>query len=192
MNSATSVRTTIQHHVQEIKPFDSLESNHRQETLDWIESGADLFRIKKPDIPLKHLVAYFVVVDKEKRSILLVDHIKAQLWLPTGGHVEINEDPRQTVIREMNEELRMKTTFLHNVDTPFFITNTTTVGLTPGHIDVSLWYLVTGNSLDFIDFDRAEFNDIEWFSLDEILESDPIIFDPHLHRFVRKLITYLD
>lgn len=185
------VRRSIEDQVKKIKPFDPLESQHREEVLEWISSGADLFRIKKPDVPLKHLVSYFVVIDRAQKSMLLVDHIKAQLWLPTGGHVEINEDPRDAVVREMNEELRMKTTFLHNDKSPFFITSTKTGGLTPGHIDISLWYLVQGSIHDFIDYERAEFNDIEWFTFDEVLLSDPVIFDPHLQRFTQKLIGYL-
>ena len=185
------IRQSIRKQIEAINAVDQLESHHLHETLAWIASGADLFRIKKPDVPLKHLVSYFVVVDQLQKSMLLVDHIKAQLWLPTGGHVELHEDPRLTVVREMNEELRMKTAFLQNRDTPFFITNTETVGLTPGHIDVSLWYLVQGNIHDFIDYDRAEFNDVEWFTFDEIFQSDPVIFDPHLQRFTRKLANYL-
>lgn len=185
------IRHGIEQEIKAITPFDLLESQHRQNALEWIESGADLFRIKKPDLPPKHLVSYFVVVDQVQKSMLLVDHIKAQLWLPTGGHVELNEDPRQTVAREINEELGMKATFLQGTSSPFFITVTKTVGLTPGHTDVSLWYLVRGSIHDFIDYDQTEFNDIEWFSFDEVLRSDPVIFDPHLQRFTQKLADYL-
>jgi 8-oxo-dGTP pyrophosphatase MutT (NUDIX family) len=188
---AGTIRQEIQKEVKTLQPFDSLESQHREDVLGWIESGADLFRVRKPDIPPKHLVSYFVLVDPVQKSMLLVDHIKAQLWLPTGGHVELNEHPKETVRREAVEELRMKAIFLRNNDSPFFVTVTKTGGLTPGHTDVSLWYLLKGSVHDFIDYDRTEFNDIEWFSFDEILKSDSIIFDPHLQRFTRKLIDYL-
>lgn len=186
-----TTRNIIQKAIEALQPFDTLESQHREDILTWINSGADLFRIKRPDVPRKHLVSYFVLIDPIQKSMLLVDHIKAQLWLPTGGHVELHEDPKKTVEREVVEELRMKAVFLHNNDSPFFVTVTETGGLTPGHVDVSLWYLLKGNVHDFIDFDRTEFNDIEWFSFNEILQSDPIIFDPHLQRFTRKLIDYL-
>lgn len=186
-----TTRNIIQKAIEVLQPFDTLESQHREDILTWINSGADLFRIKRPDVPRKHLVSYFVLIDPIQKSMLLVDHIKAQLWLPTGGHVELHEDPKKTVEREVVEELRMRPAFLHNNDSPFFVTVTETGGLTPGHVDVSLWYLLKGNVHDFIDFDRTEFNDIEWFSFNEILQSDPIIFDPHLQRFTRKLIDYL-
>ncbi len=187
----TSIEKQIQTDIFAITPFDEIENAHKMNALSWIESGAPLFRIKKPDVPLKHLVSYFVLVDPEHKSILLVDHIKAQLWLPTGGHVRKDEHPKVTVERESLEELNQKAIFLHNNTKPFFVTVRTTVGLTPGHIDVSLWYLLRGSIHDFINFDRSEFSDIEWFTFDEILESDPIIFDVNFQRFTQKLAKYL-
>lgn len=187
----TAIRDTIQKEVEAISPIDTLEAQHQQDAIDWITSGADLFRIKKPDVPPKHLVSYFVLIDPVQKSLLLVDHIKAQLWLPSGGHVEKNEDPRETVRREVVEELQMNAVFLKGNEQPFFITVTQTVGLTPGHTDVSLWYLLEGSVHTFIDFDRTEFNEVEWFTFDEILQSDPVIFDPHLQRFTTKLRNYL-
>lgn len=174
-----------------IVPYDELEQHHKQHVYEWLESGANPFRLKKPDIPPKHLVSYFVLVDPEHRSVLLVDHIKAQLWLPSGGHVEPNEAPRNTVIREAKEELNIQATFLRNNDKPFFITVTQTVGLTPGHTDVSLWYLLRGSVHDNMQYDRSEFTDVEWYTLDEIAQTDPVIFDPHLQRFAAKLAAYL-
>ncbi len=36
---------------------------------------------------------------------MLVDHVKARLWLFPGGHVDDGEDPRTMVLREAAEEL---------------------------------------------------------------------------------------
>lgn len=178
--------------VRTIVPYDSLERDHIADVLQWIESGSPIYRVAKPDTPPKHLVSYFVMVDPDHNSVLLTDHVKAQLWLPAGGHVDVNEDPKQTVIREIQEELSTEATFLRNYDKPFFVTVTDTVGLTAGHTDVSLWYLVRGNVHTHVHFDRREFNDVQWFTFDEILESSIVIFDPHLHRFTRKLKHHLE
>ena len=177
--------------VQEIVPYDDMESEHIADVLQWIEAGSDIYRVEKPDKPPKHLVSYFVLIDPDRRSILLADHIKAQLWLPSGGHVEPGEDPKETVLREAQEELGQKAVFLRSNDKPFFVTVTQTVGLTAGHTDVSLWYLLRGNLHDYFHFDRGEFNDVAWFSFEEILESSPVIFDPHMQRFTKKLKKYL-
>lgn len=190
MRTAT-ITTQIYDEVNSIQPYDDLEVEHAADTLRWIHSGANIFRIAKPDKPPKHLVSYFVVVDPEHKSVLLGDHIKAQLWLPTGGHVELNEHPRQTVIREAQEEIGLKAVFLHNRQTPFFITINQTGGLTLGHTDVSLWYVLRGDIHQRLKFTRDEFNDMNWFTFNEILESHPAIFDRHMHRFTKKLADYL-
>lgn len=188
----TSVITSqIQDEISGIKPVDDLEQEHLADALAWVASGANIFRIEKPDKPPKHLVSYFVLIDPDHDSLLLGDHIKAQLWLPSGGHVDLNEHPKDTVIREAQEELSQDAIFLKNNDKPFFLTVTKTVGLTAGHTDVSLWYLLRGNIHKPVDFERREFNDMSWFTFDEILQSHPAIFDPHMQRFTKKLTQYL-
>jgi 8-oxo-dGTP diphosphatase len=181
----------IQATVRGILPYDQLEKEHIEDVIAWIDSGVNIFRVAKPDKPPKHLVSYFALIDPEHKSVLLGDHINAQLWLPSGGHVEPGETPVATVQREAKEELGREAVFLRGNQAPFFVTVTDTVGQTAGHTDVSLWFLLRGNVHDFIDFERREFNDVTWFNFDEILEADPVIFDPQMHRFTRKLKTYL-
>lgn len=183
--------TEIRDIIALLNPTDDLEKAHINDALGWIDTTSNIFRIKKPDVPPKHLVSYFVLVDQKHQSVLLCDHIKAQLWLPSGGHVEKGENPADTVRRECIEELGIQAQFIDKNERPLFITVTQTVGLTAGHTDVSLWYVIEGNKFEYIHFDRREFNDIEWFTFGEILESDPTIFDPHMQRFTRKLMQEL-
>lgn len=191
MTAQTNPRLIVRQAVETITPFDAREKEHIDDILAWIDSGAELFRLKKPDIPPKHLVSYFVILDPDAGKILLIDHIKAQLWLPTGGHVLPGEDPKDAVIREAKEELSMPAVFFKGDTRPFFATVNTTGGLTPGHVDVSLWYILRGSVLDFVRYDKSEFTDVEWFNFEEILEMDPVIFDKHMRRFVYKLRQYL-
>ena len=96
-----------------------------------IASGAQIFRTAEPDAPNQHLVAYFALVDRDARSMLLVDHRNAGLWLPTGGHVEPDEDPAATVTREAREELGIDAVLDRGLSSnPLFVTQTTTVGVT--------------------------------------------------------------
>lgn len=181
------MKNQIKRLIQSIKPFDTLEAEHISNTIEWIESGVEIFRIEKPAIPPKHLVSYFVLIDPEKRKIMLVDHIKAELWLPAGGHVEKNEHPNITVEREIQEELNIPAEF---IDTnPFFITQTVTVGKTAGHTDVSFWYVLKADSTKEIFYDPGEFNGYQWFDYEEILKTDISKFDPHMHRFAKKLFA---
>ena len=173
-------RITIRREVASIQPFDEQEENHRTDALGWIDSGAPLYRTAKPATPPKHLVSYVAVVDG--REILLVDHKNAQLWLPPGGHVEPGEHPRETVKRELQEELGF---FVgHDIAAPLMLTCTATVGLTSGHTDVSLWYLVTAARTQPISYDEKEFAGICWFRYSDV----PLHrVDPHMARFLAKL-----
>ena len=72
--------------VSGVRPWDHLETEHRAETLNWLETTNDVFRRAKPATPDKHLFSYVVMIDPG--SSLLVDHINARFWLPPGGHVE--------------------------------------------------------------------------------------------------------
>jgi 8-oxo-dGTP pyrophosphatase MutT (NUDIX family) len=175
------MRKEIRRDIQAIKPFDQLEMDTIESVVKWIDSDEELCRLQKPDIPNKHLVSYFAVVDGD--YLLLVDHINAELWLPTGGHVEPGEHPKQTAIRECLEELNIDGKFL--IDEPVLITSTETVGKTSGHTDVSIWYALKGNRNAQIDYDESEFYGIKWFHKDSLPEAT----DPHLGRFVEKLYS---
>lgn len=177
-----SARDRVLECVNSITPFDALEDQQILETIGWIQEGAPLFRIEKPAIPERHLVSYFVLFDEEAQKILLVDHIKAGLWLPSGGHVEVDEDPRQTVVRECQEELGDEADFFQ--DDPLFLTITKTVGMTAGHTDVSLWYVLRGDHRKSYAYDACEFKEIRWFDFDQIPLDKA---DPHLSRFLEKL-----
>lgn len=168
--------------INEIQPFDALEAEHISDTIAWINSGDQVFRIQKPDIPNKHLVSYFLLLDESAKKVLLVDHKKAQLWLPSGGHVEIAEHPLETVKRECIEELGIEADFWH--EKPVFLTSTLTSNDCASHTDVSLWYVLKGNVNNIYNFDVNEFYDIQWFNFDEIPYHKA---DPHIARFIQKL-----
>jgi 8-oxo-dGTP diphosphatase len=173
------MREQIVEEVLHITPCDMLEKTHQDDALTWLHSDAEIYRIEKPAFPPKHLVSYFVVIDNE--HVLLVDHKKARLWLPSGGHVERGEHPRDTVRREIQEELGIGAAFIQ--DAPLFITSTETVGETAGHVDVSLWYVVRGSRSDDVNYDESEFSGVQWFHYTDIpLEKS----DPHMGRFIAK------
>lgn len=174
------MRSAVREEVASIEPFDALERAHRTEVLAWIDSGVELCRTQRPATPPKHLVSYFVLVDHD--HVLLVDHKDAQLWLPTGGHVEPGEHPRATVARELREELGLE--LGGAIEAPLMLTISETVGITAGHIDVSLWYTLNADRNVVLEFDAKEFHSVEWFRFSEAPVSRS---DPHLERFLGKL-----
>ena len=181
--STVNIRSQIHQIVSSMSPLDELEQDHIRFVLDWIDSGREIFRIEKPATPDTHLVAYFVIASTEMDQVLLVDHKKAELWLPPGGHVDPGEDPKETVRREAKEELGIEAEFIS--DKPIFLTVTKTVGNVVEHTDVSLWYLLKGDPYRVMNPDLEEFNQIRWFAIDEIPFD---ISDPHMKRFIQKML----
>lgn len=176
-----SVRTEISNIIAAIKPYDTCEQEHIDFTKTWIASGAEIFRIEPPDRPDIHLVSYFILIDKEADGFLLVDHKRARLWLPPGGHVEIDEHPKDTVIREAKEELGIDADFLFQ--DPLFLTKTKTHGNKSVHTDISLWYVLNGRCEDTFAFDDKEFHSVRWFKENEIPFERA---DLHMRRFLSK------
>ncbi len=109
------MRIEIQRIVGVIRALDHEEEQNITDIKNWIASGTEIFRISKPATPEMHLVSYFLLIDQVANKLLLVDHKKASLWLPAGGHVEPNEHPKETVKREILEELRISANFFIRV-----------------------------------------------------------------------------
>ncbi|WP_157876970.1 NUDIX hydrolase [Streptomyces graminilatus] len=157
---------------------------------DWIDSGSQLFRTARPATPDQHLAVYAALVDEAAGAIMLVDHAKAKAWLMPGGHVDPDEDPRVTVVRELDEELKVDPPFHSRFGSdPFFLTVTET---RPPHVhtDVTMWFVFAADRNQKVVPDPAEFSQCCWFSL-----GDPTAwvgnFDPQMSRFMEKLSTVL-
>lgn len=184
------IRKKIITTISSIIPWDSVEKEHLDFAKEWVLSGVEIFRIAKPDKPNIHLVSYFTVIDPCVNAFLLVDHKNAGLWLPPGGHVELNEHPKETVKREAWEELEIEAEFLF--EGPLFLTVTRTVGSVGSlgnsahHTDVSLWYVLRGNREKPLKFDVDEFHQVQWFQQKEIPYART---DPHMKRFINKLMS---
>ncbi|UNX54233.1 NUDIX domain-containing protein [Georgenia sp. TF02-10] len=120
--------------------------------------------------------------------MLLVDHRKAGLWLPTGGHVDPGADPVQTVRREVREELGIDAVFAAEPVAPSFVTVTeTTERAEYRHTDVSLWFLLVGSGSQPLVPDMREFAAVRWWTPAEVRSADPARFEPHIRRFLAKV-----
>jgi 8-oxo-dGTP pyrophosphatase MutT (NUDIX family) len=179
------MRDLIRSEIAAIQPLDALEHEHWADALAWVDSPAELFRQRKPATPPKHLISYVALVDGA--HLLLVDHRDAGLWLPPGGHVEPGEHPRATVARELQEELGVDAE--QPIEDPLMISIATTQGHSAGHVDVCLWYVVRRERDRPLSIDDSEFYAVRWFPLSSLPWARS---DPHLRRFVAKLVAQDD
>ncbi|MEU6562976.1 NUDIX hydrolase [Nocardia nova] len=175
--------------IRDIAPLDTIERQHIDRALDWLDGTDDVFRrISRPATPAQHLVSYVAVVDPGRRALLLGSHRKSGLWLPMGGHVEPGEHPREAAWREGSEEIGVEPEFTVVGDAPLFLTVTRTVG-DNSHTDVSLWYVMRGHRDHDYHLDPAEFSSARWWEIEASVLPES---DPHLGRFVTKLRAALD
>ena len=179
----TALKSMITDLVSSIDPADDLALEHSRRALAWLDATDDIFRRVKPDIPSPHLVSYFLLVDREAGSVLLCDHRLSGLWLPTGGHVEPDEHPAETVRREVVEELGVTAQpDAMTGDRPFFLTMTETRGDLGRHVDVSLWFALAGRVGQPLRPDPREFVQVRWWTCAELRDADLARFEPHLLR----------
>ncbi len=182
----TDDRQILADHIQTIEPFDEIERDCQSRALDWIANTQLIYRLQKPDVPRKHVVAYFVAIDPTTHHILLVHHNMAQAWLPTGGHIEPQESPLATINRECDEELGVEAKLL-NQGAPMFISEAQVVDGDHTHTDLSVWYMIELSESAPLSWERQSFSDIKWWDIDALSQEPQDVLGPDLHRFIRKL-----
>jgi 8-oxo-dGTP diphosphatase len=185
--SGPSLHEEIRGLIAQVVPVDAIEEEHRRQVLAWLDSTGDIFRRISPRTPDPHLVSYFLLIDHHQDAILLVDHRKAGLWLPSGGHVEPGEHPAATVRREAREELGIEAEFSPVTGgRPMSVTVTETSRAAGRHTDVSLWHVLTRGIGQPLAPDPGEFRAARWWTRAQIRRADPAIFDPHMTRMLGK------
>lgn len=123
--------------------------------------------IKKNNVS-HHFCCFLVPLYLPSKSIYLVHHIKAQSWIPPGGHIDPNEMPELTVKREFKEELGYNLTdeqvSLFDISIAHIENPMTCVT----HYD--LWYTVMCKEQTPYVFEKKEFHDAGWFPIDEAIK----------------------
>jgi len=110
------------------------------------------------------------------KKVLLIHQKKLNKWLPPGGHIEPNETPDQTVVRELQEEVGIPVTLsqkqaLANGEEireqcalPFYA-NVHSVG---DHDHYCLFYLCTTTHPEQLTLEKRAINEARWFTAEDI------------------------
>lgn len=121
-----------------------------------------------------YTVTAFIV--NQAGQVLLVNHPRYDKWIPVGGHIELDEDPEEALLREIQEETGLEVEILSS--RPPVSSDGVKFLLTPHYVDVheanpphkhiSFTYFARALHDDFVRSD--EHDDMRWFSLDELEE----------------------
>ncbi|MFA4954316.1 MAG: NUDIX domain-containing protein [Patescibacteria group bacterium] len=122
------------------------------------------------------VVAYIVHAGK----VLLIKHKALGIWLPVGGHVELDEDPESAILREVREESGLEIELLGSrpsVPTPNGRSLIPPVfmdihNITSTHQHIGLVYLARA-ATDQVVLAEREHDDIRWFKTNDL--DDPAL-----------------
>ena len=116
----------------------------------------------------EHICSFFVPFDRKTKSIYLGHHIKADSWIPPGGHVNLDEHPADTVIREFKEELDYTITKDQVETFSLSIKDISKNPRNPCKMHYDFWYIVHVPTVKF-NYLKKEFYDAYWNTLDEAI-----------------------
>ena len=128
----------------------------------------------------KHFTASALVLNEEKK-VLLIYHKKLNVWLYPGGHVENNETPDETVIREVLEETGLNVEIVGEKDNsladkeadvsvlynPYAVLCELINGKLP-HYHIDLIYICRAKDFSNIEYNKEEAKGIDFFGKKEI------------------------
>lgn len=136
------------------------------------------------------VVAYIVHDGK----VLLVDHKKHNMWLPVGGHVELNENPEEALMQEIQEECGLEVEIIG--ERPAVVGPQTQSLITPLYMDihnitdthrhVSLVYFARALSVE-AKLEEREHNAIRWFTRAE-LHDPTLTIRPHIRFYAEQAL----
>ena len=143
-------------------------------------------RVTKKDNNKNHICAFFLPIHTKTKSIYLVEHKKANDWLPPGGHIEKGESIIETIKREFSEELSHILTdekieffdlSIKQINNPKFTCKT--------HYD--LWHLIYIDRFPF-KYCRHEFYNASWMKIDRAIKK---MKHKNFRAVVEKLSKYI-
>ncbi|HEX6101170.1 MAG TPA: NUDIX domain-containing protein [Thermoanaerobaculia bacterium] len=141
-----------------------------------------------------HFTASCYVIDGRGR-LLLHHHRRLDRWLQMGGHVEEDESPERTALREGAEESGLRDLTLlgegiFDLDIHGIPAARRLDGLTePDHDHYDVRYLARTATPDAIAIDRAESNDLAWVTLDQAAELMPGSESRRVLRKIERLLS---
>jgi len=155
------MKRKLKQEINKLKNKKHVDGKILEKFLGRLETDSKLLRCEGA---VDHYCVFFLPFHQNSKSIYIGHHIKADDWIPPGGHIEKDEHPLETIKREALEELDHQLTdekiilydlTIKPIDRPECKT----------HWD--LWYVILFDQIKEFSFDPKEFHQADWHKLDE-------------------------
>lgn len=138
-------------------------------------------------------VGCFIVFENK---VLLVNHPRYDMWLPPGGHIELDEDPEEALFREIKEETGLDVEIvaqkpdLHFPGTKYiYIPAYISVhDANPPHRHIGLTYFARAKSS--ANLKSAEHTEAKWFTAAELTDAS-YNMPPEIRHFAKEALKQL-
>lgn len=133
-----------------------------------------------------HFTASAFVVNNDMTKVLLIKHLKHNMWLIPGGHIDEDESALSASIRETEEEVGIKISDLTLLDYNILDIDVHRIPedvrkCEPSHFHYDVRYIFKLEDEAFIEINKSEAKDYKWIDISEVIDQDN-----HLSNVARK------
>jgi len=176
------MKAILKKEILKLKNKKHVDQNVLQKFLKRLQSGKGLLRYENI---ADHFCVFFLPIHHKSSSIYLGHHIKADDWIPPGGHIEKGEHPVDTIKREIVEELDYE--LGDELIEIFDLTIKPIRRKHPCKLHWDLWYLIYLKEKIPFKFEKREFYNAGWFELERAVEK---IKGNNYRKTIEKLLIY--
>jgi 8-oxo-dGTP pyrophosphatase MutT (NUDIX family) len=154
--------------LEEYNPIDTQEQDSKNKILDFVYNN-DNFTGR--DNTVGHITGAAWIVSRDRKKVLLTHHVKLNMWLQIGGHVEGDEHVLETALREAREEsgltsLRCISDKIFDVDVHLFPKK----GEVEAHYHHDIRFLFEADENEEINRQESESKGMKWISLEDVAD----------------------
>lgn len=113
-----------------------------------------------------------------KNKVLLRKHDKYKIWLSVGGHIELDEEPNQAVIREVKEEVGLDVELVCKENYSLIENNQYKPLIPPeflnihkindNHKHISMVYFAKSNTEKLVLSEEEKSDECKWFTKEDL------------------------